>query len=162
MGYEENRRQWDRDVAALANHHPLEAHFPSADLQESEKDGSMSKPIVKFNWGLPTDSAARKRHPIVTGFLDYFPAAAAGVAFISWAGNEKHNPGQELHWARGKSTDQEDCIGRHTLERGEYEYIETPTAIYAVPHSMCRAWRAMAAAQLDAEAHGAPVARGAK
>lgn len=120
------------------------------------------KPYIPFQWGLPTDSAARKQHPIVTGFLDYFPATAAGVAFVSWAGNQKHNPGQELHWARGKSLDQEDCIGRHTLERGSVEYIETVDAIYEIPHVMARAWRACAAAQLYAEANGAPVARGAK
>ena len=121
-----------------------------------------TKPVIPFQWGLPSDSAARKQRPIVTGFLDYFPAAAAGVAFVSWAGNQKHNPGQPLHWARGKSADQEDCIGRHILERGGVEYLETADAIYEIPHELALAWRAMANAQLAAEAHGAPVARGAK
>lgn len=121
-----------------------------------------AKPIVKFAWVLPTDSAARKRHPIVSGFLDYFPAAAAAVAFLSWAGNEKHNKGEPLHWARGKSMDQEDCIGRHLIERGGVDYIETADAIYEIPHEVALAWRAMAQLQLACEAHGASKARGAK
>jgi hypothetical protein len=120
------------------------------------------KPIIPFSWVIPTDSALRKRYPIVTGFLDYFPSAVAAVAFVSWAGNQKHNPGQPLHWARGKSTDQEDCIGRHLLERGGFEYIETADAIYEIPHEASLGWRAMANLQLVAEVNGAPKARGAK
>ena len=38
---------------------------------------------------LPTDSAARKAVPLCAGVLRYFPAALAGVARISKAGNER-------------------------------------------------------------------------
>jgi hypothetical protein len=31
--------------------------------------------------------------------LDYFPDALAAVAQISYQGNQKHNPGEPLHWA---------------------------------------------------------------
>jgi len=57
---------------------------------------------------LPEDSAERKGIPLVTGLLDYFPAALAEVAKVSVAGNEKPNPGQPLHWSRDKSNDHAD------------------------------------------------------
>lgn len=84
-------------------------------------------------------SSERKEYPIVTGCLDYFPDALTMVAHVSYLGNQKHNPGQPLHWARGKSMDHEDCIGRHTVERDAMEDN--------VLHAANRAWRAMAALQ---------------
>lgn len=66
---------------------------------------------------LPTDAAERKGYPIVTGFLDYFPLACLEVSAVSVAGNNQHNPGEPLHWARGKSGDQADTAVRHVMER---------------------------------------------
>jgi len=94
---------------------------------------------------LPTDSALRKEMPIARGFLDYFPDACAYVSRISYLGNEKHNPGEELHWARGKSMDQDDCIARHTIERGTFDPDD------GALHDGKRAWRSMAALQLELE-----------
>lgn len=65
---------------------------------------------------LPTDSAARKDIPVYSGVLTYAPAAIAGVAKISKAGNDKHNPGEPLHHSRGKSSDHPDCIVRHVMD----------------------------------------------
>lgn len=105
---------------------------------------------------LPVDSAVRKAIPITTGVFDYFPAALAEVAKVSKAGNDKHNPGQPIHWSRGKSTDQADAIGRHLLDRGG---IDPDTGMR---HSAELAWRALALLQLELEEAGlAPVARGA-
>lgn len=84
-------------------------------------------------------SEQRKQYPIATGVMDYFPDAVAMVAHISYLGNQKHNPGQPLHWARGKSMDHEDCIARHTIERDTVED--------GVLHAANRAWRSMAALQ---------------
>ena len=72
---------------------------------------------------LPTDSNERKRIPLASGVLDYFPAALAEVARISWVGNEKHNPGEPLHWSRSKSGDHADTLARHFLERGTVDEI---------------------------------------
>lgn len=83
-----------------------------------------------------------------------FPQAMAAIAQVSWHGNEKHNPGQPLHHARGKSMDHFDCIARHYVERGGFDG--------PMRHSACLAWRALAALQEDLEAKGAPKARGAK
>lgn len=86
----------------------------------------------------------RKMMPVVSGVLDYFPDAIAAVSYVSYLGNQKHNPGETLHWARGKSDDHIDCLGRHLLSRdgvdqdGIMEFAEM-------------VWRAMAALQLHIE-----------
>lgn len=94
---------------------------------------------------LPTDAKERKRIPLYSGLLKYFPDALVAVAKVSFAGNEQHNPGQPLHWAREKSTDQEDTMMRHLLESGE---IDTD----GQRHSAKMAWRALAILQLEIEA----------
>ena len=65
---------------------------------------------------LPTDSDERKEYPLFDGCLAYFPAALAGVAKHSKAGNDRHNPGQPLHHSRGKSGDHMNCINRHQFD----------------------------------------------
>lgn len=90
-------------------------------------------------------SAERKGAPITTGVLHYFPDAIMAVARVSKAGNDKHNPGQPLHWARSKSTDHLDCEGRHLL---------TPYAVDADSGQLEQAqvaWRALADLQLAEE-----------
>lgn len=104
---------------------------------------------------LPTDAKARKAIPIATGVIDYFPAAIAEIAKLSKVGNDQHNPGEPLHWARGKSTDHPDTLMRHFLERGTFDTD-------GVRHSVKMAWRALALLQMELEADGAPVARGAR
>lgn len=94
---------------------------------------------------LPTDGAERKRFPVATGVLDYFPDAIVAVANVSWQGNEQHNPGEPLHWARGKSMDQDDTLMRHFLERGKRDTD-------GQRHSAKMAWRALAILQLEIEA----------
>lgn len=105
---------------------------------------------------LPTNSADRKKLPVCSGVVDYFPAALAEVARVSRVGNDKHNPGQPLHHARGKSMDHSDSIMRHLIDRGG---IDPDTGLL---HSAELAWRALALLQEELEAAGAPVARGAR
>jgi hypothetical protein len=83
-------------------------------------------------------SAQRKEYPLITGCIDYFPDALAMVAHVSYKGNEKHNPGQPLHHARGKSADHLDCIGRHLTERKE---VDPDTNIL---HMANECWRSLA------------------
>ena len=94
---------------------------------------------------LPTNAAERKKIPIVSGVLDYFPLALAEVAKCSLSSNEQHNPGQPLHWDRTKSTDHIDCIGRHIIDRGKFDDD-------GQRHSAKLAWRALALLQLELEA----------
>lgn len=107
---------------------------------------------------LPTGSAARKNFPITTGFIDYFPDAIAAVAEVSFIGNQKHNPGEPMHWSRGKSSDHADCIGRHLQERGTWD----TSGSVKVRHSAQLAWRAMALLQEELEIEaGLALPRGA-
>lgn len=61
---------------------------------------------------------------------------------------------EPLHWSRDKSSDHADTMLRHFAERGE---IDTD----GLRHSAKMVWRALAILQLELEAAGAPVARGA-
>jgi hypothetical protein len=94
---------------------------------------------------LTTEKQDRKERPIARGVLDYFPLAIAEVAKVSYVGNQQHNPGEEMHWSRGKSNDHADCIARHLIERGT---IDTD----GLRHSAKIAWRALALLQLELEA----------
>lgn len=116
---------------------------------------------------LPTDSATRKDYPILSGFLNYFPAAIAGAANISKLGNDKHNPEQPLHHARGKSMDHSDCVVRHLMD------TENLVAAYNLENSTVKesdilleanqlVWRALAYSQQLHENFGAPLAPAAK
>lgn len=111
-------------------------------------------PDGSYGSALPTDAAERKAVPIASGVIDYFPAALAEIAKVSKAGNDQHRAGKPLHWERGKSMDQADCIMRHFIERGT---IDTDN----LRHSAKMAWRALALLQLEMEEAGAPIARGA-
>jgi hypothetical protein len=103
---------------------------------------------------LPADAQARKNIPLCSGLLDYFPDALAAVAELSKKGNDQHNPGEPLHWARGKSTDQADTILRHMLDRGTLDTDK-------VRHSTKVAWRSLAQLQIEIEeAEGLPISRG--
>jgi hypothetical protein len=125
---------------------------------------------------LGTDSNARKDIPVTSGVLKYAPAAIAGVAKISKAGNDKHNPGQPLHHARGKSTDHSDCIVRHTMDVNDIiAYIErnydndhdvwykSDDAKVLLNEVSQLAWRALIWSQeLHEKYGGAPLAPGAR
>jgi hypothetical protein len=84
----------------------------------------------------------RKDRPVARGVLDYFPDAILEVAYTSKVGNDQHNPGQEMHWAKEKSTDHADCIVRHLMQRGT---MDTD----GVRHSAKVAWRALALLQTE-------------
>lgn len=99
---------------------------------------------------LPTDAKERKDTPIYSGFLKYFPDAVVAVSRLSHRANEQHNPGEPVHWAKEKSTDEPDALMRHLVDpltRGGSEYDADGAA-----HKVKTAWRAMADLQrfLDA------------
>lgn len=100
-------------------------------------------------------SAERKEYPVTTGCLDYFPDALAMVSHVSYKGNQKHNPGQPLHWARGKSSDHADCVGRHLIERDGIDVGD-------ILHMANLCWRALALLQETLEKeYGLDLPRGA-
>jgi len=105
--------------------------------------------VVNRATTLPTDAKERKTFPVATGVLDYFPDALVAISRLSYEGNNQHNPGQPLHWAREKSTDQADTLIRHFLERGTLDQD-------GQRHSAKLAWRALALLQLEIEAKRKP------
>ena len=125
---------------------------------------------------LPTSSPARKDIQIVAGFIRYFPAAMVEVAKVSKAGNDQHNPGQPMHWARGKSMDHEECIVRHLIDSGDLEAVlvrgqselvaeagDDAVKEAIIREKAYRAWRSLADLQIACEQLlGAPMAPAAK
>ena len=125
---------------------------------------------------LPTDSAERKEVPLFSGVLKYAPAALAGVARISKLGNDKHNPGEPLHHARGKSADHADCVLRHAADVADIEahilrnmdndpkvWYQSEDAKALLAEVSQLAWRALMWSQeLHERYGGAPLAPGAK
>lgn len=114
----------------------------------------------------PLDAASRKEYPIITGLFDYFPAALAMVSHVSYVGNQQHNPGQPLHHARGKSTDQLDAMGRHLMERNAseddnktFQLTVDEKGMYVQAQAI---WRLLADFQEALEKAGYPLARGAR
>ena len=91
---------------------------------------------------LPNDSAERKTIPLYSVLFGYFPDAMVALAKHSYESNKRHNPGEELHWSRGKSDDHADAAMRHLVE-GDYVGL---------------LWRAAALLQLELEAQGHAVA----
>jgi hypothetical protein len=101
---------------------------------------------------LPTDTEERNQLPMCDGLLDYFPLALAEVSRVSKVGNDQHNPGQDMHWARGKSKDHANKIIKHLVDRGLKDTD-------GLRHSAKVAWRALALLQEEMEQAGGNAGR---
>lgn len=104
-----------------------------------DQTGHVSHPLRSYT------SAERKDMPLQKVLSEYFPDAFMALARLSRKANEKHNPGEPMHWARNKSTDHLDCAARHLLtpnavdpDTGEIELVAA-------------LWRCAAALQLAEE-----------
>jgi hypothetical protein len=86
----------------------------------------------------------RKKRPVFTGVLKYFPDAIKEVARVSLKGNEQHHPDKPLHWDRSKSTDELDALSRHLIDAGTIDDD-------GIRHSAKIAWRALANLQKELE-----------
>jgi hypothetical protein len=97
---------------------------------------------------LPTDDKARKRLQCWTYLTEYFPDAFLAEVEVAVAGNEQHNPGEKLHWAREKSIDQMNTAFRHQLDYACGVKKDTDGQW----HLAKAIWRLKAQLQLDIEA----------
>lgn len=93
---------------------------------------------------IPGSAEDRKKFPVASGVLDYFPDALAAVANVSYVGNNQHSPGKPLHWDRSKSSDESDALMRHFLQRG---LLDTD----GIRHTAKAAWRMLALLQREIE-----------
>ena len=134
------------------------AGHPHADWQESLDNRhlhdrfdcaqlSLAQAIQSVPVSLPTDAKERKRIPLYSGLVAYFPDALIAVAHCSQVGNDQHNPGQPLHWERSKSQDHRDCLMRHLFD----DAMGVPEDKDGVEHLAKVAWRALAELQLAIE-----------
>lgn len=98
---------------------PTKSILPTASQIENPQQTDFPRP--RQDWkdhvppgsSLPTDDKARKTLPIFTYLTEYFPDALLAEVGVAVAGNDQHNPGQPLHWAREKSKDQLNTAFRH-------------------------------------------------
>lgn len=96
---------------------------------------------------VPKEGAARKAIPVYTGFIKYFPRAILAVAELSRIANDQHNPGQPVHWSKGKSTAHLDSALRHVIDDVLGVAVDTDN----VRHKTKVAWRAMADLEIAIE-----------
>jgi hypothetical protein len=124
---------------ALCDYHAQRAASPEQRLMNA-----ITTSAAKREWFEPAiGSEDRKTQPIAR-FMAYFPDAMAAVAEHSYRSNEKHNPGEPVHWSREKSSDHADCIGRHLKDYLTNDQSDGPPELGL-------AWRAMALLQLSIE-----------
>lgn len=86
---------------------------------------------------------------------------------ISKLGNDKHNPGEEMHHARGKSTDHLDCAFRHSVDADDMLTARERDQLNFTDEQILTevnqfVWRAMAWGQEVHEKLGAPLAPAAR
>ena len=84
----------------------------------------------------------RKKRPVFSGVIKYFPDALLEVAYTSYVGNQQHNKDMPLHWDKSKSTDEPDALIRHLILSGTYDTD-------GVRHSAKVAWIALALLQRE-------------
>lgn len=89
----------------------------------------------------------RKDIKIFTGVLKYFPDALREIAILSKIGNDQHNKGESLHWAREKSTEHMDSLTRHLIDYASGQELDEDGA----SHLSKIAWRALAQLQTELE-----------
>ena len=69
-----------------------------------------------MSWFSDDDKERKGRWPVWDYLFKYFPLAFLEEVRVAVIGNEQHNPGQPLHWAREKSTDQLNAALRHQFD----------------------------------------------
>ena len=94
-------------------------------------------------------STDRKKIPIFSGVVAYFPLALKELAKVSYAGQEQHNPDKPLAWDRSKSGDELDALMRHLVD-----HTINPMDSDGQLHLSKVAWRSLAMLQKYMEANG--------
>jgi hypothetical protein len=127
---------------------------PAFDIPAAPEPPEPWNATTSTDFELPDDSDLRKEIPLWTGLFEYFPNALAETSRVSLLGNNKHNPGEDMHWARGKSMDQANCILRHMMD-ARFGHRDKD----GMHHLAYAAWRALANLQLALEQERAGLPR---
>jgi hypothetical protein len=93
------------------------------------------------------DYATRKKWQLWTYLTEYFPKALMEELRVAIVGNDQHNPGEPLHWARGKSTDQMNTAMRHMWD---HRFV-SPKDTDGCYHLAKAIWRLKAELELQIE-----------
>lgn len=96
---------------------------------------------------LPTDYDERKKWQLWTFLTQYFPDAFLAVVDVAVKGNEQHNPGESMHWAREKSKDQMNTAFRHMWDHDRGDVLDNDGCY----HLAKAIWRLSAELQLVIE-----------
>lgn len=118
----------------------LKETLPSNDINNKGDVQYAGKRQENHASPVPTDAAARKKTPVWSGFVKYFPRAIVAISQVSQAGNDQHNPGQPLHWAKEKSRDHFDTALRHLID-----HLFNPVDTDGQLHLAKAGWRILAA-----------------
>lgn len=138
----------NQDHDDLSNHDPvaklhmLPNPYPSTITTCEIKYPAVTAEVTQPH--IPADAMERKKIPLWSGLVKYFPDALVAVAQLSQVANDQHNPGEPLHWSREKSADHEDTLLRHLFDSGTLDSD-------GQRHSTKLAWRALAKLQLEIE-----------
>ena len=128
-----NKYYWETD-----RNYPYE-YMPTTPNQKV----MMSVP-EDMEFGKPYPIKDRKKHPVYTGVIKYFPDALMELSKVSLAGNKQHHSDKPLHWDKSKSPDHLDALMRHLLEADDLDDD-------GILHLAKVAWRALAALQEELE-----------
>ncbi len=123
--------------------HKHKAHWALTDSDRSDilKDMKAEKP--KLDYEAMDEAERRKKTPMYSGLLAYFPDALALVARNSMIGHYQHNdPKDPMYWDRSKSADEMDAMIRHMTDHSKDPYDTDGTL-----HMSKVCWRALAFVQ---------------
>lgn len=101
---------------------------------------------------LPSDDRRRKMIRAFQGFVMYFPDAVALVAYLSKVANDQHNPGERMHWAKEKSTEELDSLMNHLMDIASKGELSQDAD--GILDAIKVAWRANANLQRLADKYG--------
>ena len=112
-----------------------------------------------MSWFGEIDKVRKSDWPVWDYIFGYFPLALLEEVKVAVIGNKQHNPGQKLHWAREKSTDQLNTAMRHLFDyhkaKSEGAYGPCPRDATGKALLAQAIWRLKAQLQLDREAEDA-------
>ena len=138
------KEDWDVVTGKLYNREQdmtpqLDKWLSDTMLGDQDADDS-AQPVM------PEDSKTRKGIPLHKGLFAYFPSALAAVAQVSRVCNDKHNPGQPIHWSKENSNDHQDALLRHLIDTASDPEARDPEDGTLLAAKV--AWRALANLQV--------------